>query len=168
MYVYLLQISKKEPAIKLNSKLLGEMAWDIAVNHQEWYNHQRCVNLIEWYTNHSILKSHITVMSQWAPWRLQSSASVLLDLSYVQAPIKGNIKDPRHWPLSGESTGDWWILHVKTSNAENVSIWWRHHHVVVTYIFIWPICVADPAIWQLKAYAGFIVIVENNPSVKIT
>ena len=33
--------------------------------------------------------------------------------------IKENIKAPRHWPLCGEFTGD--------RNAENVSIWWRHH-----------------------------------------
>ena len=35
----------------------------------------------------------------------------------VQAPIKENIKAPRHWPLCGEFPGD----------AENVSVWWRHH-----------------------------------------
>ena len=27
----------------------------------------------------------------------------------VQAQIKENIKDPRHWPLWGESIGDRWI-----------------------------------------------------------
>ena len=30
-----------------------------------------------------------------------------------------NIKAPRHWPFRGEFTG----------NAENVSIWWRHHDI---------------------------------------
>ena len=30
-----------------------------------------------------------------------------------------NIKAPRHWPLRGEFTG----------NAENFSIWWRHHDI---------------------------------------
>ena len=33
----------------------------------------------------------------------------------------------RHWPLWGEFTGDRWIPRTKASNAENVSIWWRHH-----------------------------------------
>ena len=37
------------------------------------------------------------------------------------------IKAPRHWPLWGESTGDRWILITKASNAENVSISWRHN-----------------------------------------
>ena len=29
--------------------------------------------------------------------------------SCAQAQIKENIKVPRHWPLWGESTSDWWI-----------------------------------------------------------
>ena len=41
-----------------------------------------------------------------------------------QAHIKENIEVPRHWPLWGEFTSDRWI---PPSNAENVSIWWRHH-----------------------------------------
>ena len=45
----------------------------------------------------------------------------------VQAQIKENIKAPRHWPLCGEFTGDRWIPAQRTSNAENVAIWWRHH-----------------------------------------
>ena len=40
---------------------------------------------------------------------------------FVQAQTKENIKAPCHWPLWGEITGD------RPSNAENVSIWWRHH-----------------------------------------
>ena len=35
--------------------------------------------------------------------------------------IKENIKAPRHCPLCGEFTA------YRASNAENVSIWWRHH-----------------------------------------
>ena len=38
-----------------------------------------------------------------------------------------NINAPRHWPLCTEYTGDRWIPAHKASNAENVSIWWRHH-----------------------------------------
>ena len=36
-----------------------------------------------------------------------------------------NIKAPRHWPLCGEFTGEFPAQ--MASNAENVSIWWRHH-----------------------------------------
>ena len=44
-----------------------------------------------------------------------------------QAQIKENIKAPRHWPLSGEFTGTGEFPAQRASNAENVSIWWRHH-----------------------------------------
>ena len=41
----------------------------------------------------------------------------------VEAQIKENIKAPRHWPLyvTVEFPAQ------KANNAENVSIWWRHH-----------------------------------------
>ena len=50
-----------------------------------------------------------------------------------KARIKENIKAPRHWPLWGEFTGDEFPAQ-GASNAENDSIWWRHH---VVYIFLY-------------------------------
>ena len=47
--------------------------------------------------------------------------------STVPEQIKENIKAPRHWPVSGQSTGDRWFPSQRTNNAENISIWWRHH-----------------------------------------
>ena len=41
--------------------------------------------------------------------------------------MKENIKAPRHWPLCGEFTGTGEFPAQRASNAENVSIWWRHH-----------------------------------------
>ena len=41
---------------------------------------------------------------------------------FIQAQIKENIQAPRHWPLWGESTGDWWIPLTKASNAEIFSL----------------------------------------------
>ena len=38
-----------------------------------------------------------------------------------KAQIKENTNAPRHWPLWGEFTAQ------RASNAENASIWWRHH-----------------------------------------
>ena len=49
---------------------------------------------------------------------------------FIQAQIKENIKAPRHWPLCGEFTDDGEFPAQKASNAENVSIWWRHHGLV--------------------------------------
>ena len=34
---------------------------------------------------------------------------------------------PHHWPLCGEFTGPGEFPAQRASNAENVSIWWRHH-----------------------------------------
>ena len=68
------------------------------------------------------------IMSLWAPWCLKSSTSRLFAKPFFfQVYIKENIKAPRHWPLWGKSTGDRWISLTKSSNTENVSIWWRHH-----------------------------------------
>ena len=39
---------------------------------------------------------------------------------------KKNIKAPRHWHLCGEYIGDREFPTQKASNAENLSIWWRH------------------------------------------
>ena len=38
-----------------------------------------------------------------------------------------NIKAPRHWPLCGDSPVTGEFPAEMASNAENVSIWWRHH-----------------------------------------
>ena len=57
--------------------------------------------------------------------RLKSPASRLFTQPFIQAQIKANIKAPRHWPLWGEFTGE--LPSQMSSNAENVSIWWRHH-----------------------------------------
>ena len=41
----------------------------------------------------------------------------------IQAQMKENIKVLRHWPLAAQ----------KASNAENASIWWRHHDNKLNY-----------------------------------
>ena len=58
--------------------------------------------------------------SWWTLCRLKSPASRLFNQSFIQAQIKENVTAPRHWwPM--DSPHKW------PSNAENVSIWWRHH-----------------------------------------
>ena len=69
----------------------------------------------------------ITLTSQWPRWRLKSPASRLFTQRFIQTQIKENIKAPRHWPLCGEFTGTGEFPAQGASNAENVSIWWRHH-----------------------------------------
>ena len=59
--------------------------------------------------DHIQMSANITVTSKWARWRLKSLALRLFTQPFIQAQIKENIKDPRHWPLCGEFTADRWI-----------------------------------------------------------
>ena len=64
----------------------------------------------------------ITVTSYWARWRHKLPASRLFIQPFVQAHIKEHIETSRHsllWPVDSPSQ--------RANNAENVSIWWRHH-----------------------------------------
>ena len=60
-------------------------------------------------------------------WRLKSPASPLFSQPFIQAQLKEYIKAPRHWPLWREFTGEFPAK--RASNADNVSIWWRHHSI---------------------------------------
>ena len=59
--------------------------------------------------------------------RLKSPASRLFTQPFIQAEIKENSKALRNWLLCGEFTGTGEFPAQMASNAENVSIWWRHH-----------------------------------------
>ena len=62
-----------------------------------------------------------------------TSLTIVCSSDYSEMHIKENIKAPRHWPLWGKFTGDRWIpcTTQRASNAENVSIWWRHHALII-------------------------------------
>ena len=64
---------------------------------------------------------------KWARWRLKSPVSSLFAQLLVQARIRENIKAPCHWLCAGNSPVIGEFPAQKASNAENVSIWWRHH-----------------------------------------
>ena len=52
------------------------------------------------------------------------AATPLFTQPFIRVQIKENIKARRHWhlwPVTGEFPAQ------MASNAENVSIWWRHH-----------------------------------------
>ena len=82
-----------------------------------------------------MLGSFITLTPQWARWRLKSPASGLFTQLFIQVQIKENFKAPRHWPLWGEFTSEFPAQ--KASNAENVSIWWRHYVHNATPSYLW-------------------------------
>ena len=75
--------------------------------------------------------------SRWIPHTKASDAELwcLLWSAFIQAQIKENIKPPRHWSFAGNSPG--------TGNAENVSIWWRHH-VILRIDILNTYCVKGP------------------------
>ena len=83
----------------------------------------------------------IIMTSKWGRWRLKSPASRLFTQAFIQAQTKENIKAPRHWPLWSEFPAQ------RASNAENVSIWWRHHEERIWFIGIVLYC----GVWQLMA-----------------
>ena len=60
-------------------------------------------------------------------------------LPFVQAQIKENIKASHRWPLWEEFTGDRWLPCTKTSNAENVPIWWHHYVIQFPWLTRWEI-----------------------------
>ena len=64
----------------------------------------------------------------------QITRLTLFTQPFIQAQIKENIKAPHHWPLCGEFTGHRWIPAQMASNAENVSIWWRHDYHVYSNV----------------------------------
>ena len=77
------------------------------------------------------LVSHFTLQ-----WRHNDHYGTLSDQPrdfftqpFIQVYIKENIKALRHWPLCVEFTDNQWFPVQRASNAENVSIWWRHHEL---------------------------------------
>ena len=75
--------------------------------------------------------------SRHLPWHyndviMGAIASKITSLTIIYSTVyssesKGNIKAPRHWPLWGISPETDQLPAQMASNAENVSIWWRHH-----------------------------------------
>ena len=74
---------------------------------------------------------------------------------FIQAPIKENIKAPRHWPFCGEFAGTGEFPAQRASNAENVSIWWRHH------VNVFVECLLDNS----NASKAYILVSENSTSI---
>ena len=65
-------------------------------------------------------------MGSIAP-QITSLIIVIITQPFIRTQIKENIKAMRHWPSCGEFTGNGEFPAQIVSNAENVSIWWRHH-----------------------------------------
>ena len=94
---------------------------------------------------------------------IMSAMASQIPILTFQAQIKENIKAPLHRPLWGEFTGDLWIPAQRASNAENVSIWWRHHDncwCVVPHAFI-------KYIWHVSNCISFKSFNATVPEIEI-
>ena len=85
------------------------------------------------FTDYSVLAEHHVLRQQthycdviMGAMVSQITSSRLFTKPSIQAHIKENIKAPGHWPLCGEFTVTGEFPAQMASNAENVSIWWRH------------------------------------------
>ena len=70
---------------------------------------------------------NITVTSQWARWRLKSPATPFFTQPFIQAQIKITQKLRVTGLCAGNSPVTDEFPAQMANNAENVSIWWRHH-----------------------------------------
>ena len=73
---------------------------------------------------------------------MSAMASLITGVSIVSAAIcsgadQRNIKAPLHWHLCCESTGHWWFFSQRASDAECVSIRWRHHENPGSRRWLW-------------------------------
>ena len=102
----------------------------------------------------------ITMISQWARWHLKSPASRLFTQPFIQAKLKKTSKLRVTGLCAGNSPVIGEFHAQRASNAENVSIWWRHHvHEYQTSYFSFSVEVyaSQPAI------LGFEIYLRPNP-----
>ena len=112
---------------KQSGKTSGVSIIDIIINSQ------RPRKSLQNVTNLAVLLMLWDLLSHYSDVIMSAMASHISGVSIVsqlliQAQIKENIKAVRHWPLcvwNSPLNGEFPAQRV--SDAENVSIWWRHH-----------------------------------------
>ena len=92
------------------------------------------------------------------PIASQITSLTIVYSTVYQTQITENIKAPRHWPLCGKFTGTGEFPAQMASNAENVSIWWRHHENIQH----WKMTnIEQMAIWKTSTYYLIIVYIKS-------
>ena len=73
---------------------------------------------------------------------VSAMASHITSLTIVYpGVIQAQIKALRHWTFWWEFTGDRGIPRTMACNAENISIWWRHHDSIYhSPLKLFPVC----------------------------
>ena len=77
-----------------------------------------------------IADNNITVTSLWTRWRLKSPASPLFTQPFIRVQKTSKLRVTGL--CAGNSSGTGEFPAQMASNAENVSIWWRHHEDITT------------------------------------
>ena len=91
---------------------------------------------------------NITVTSYWARWRLKSPAAPFFLNRLFRSRSNKTSKLRVTCLCVGNSPGTGEFHTQRASNAENVSIWWRHHEVHVNYF-------ANRHVWQMSVPGAF-------------
>ena len=102
--------------------------------HRSWIQFSLSVDLYK--IRHYIGAIMSMIASQIA------SLTIVYSTAYSGADQREH-QSSRYWPLCGEFTGTGEFPAQRASNAENVSIWWRHHDTVNFYrlLFIYVVFV---------------------------
>ena len=108
-----------------------------------------CIILLAILTTDMWLWQGTKVTSQWAQWRLKSPASWLLTLSFIQRRSKKTSKLRVTGLCAGNSPVTGEFPAQMASNAENVSIWWRHHGRQ-SYIGVWLAAPGHHLLWHMN------------------
>ena len=122
--------------VKLPCAILVQPVQEIIISHES--HCEKCIFILQ----NDTLRNSCKIDSCLLRFSLQWRHNVCDGVSNLQprdcslnrlfkAQIKEIFKALRHWPWWGEFTGDLWIPAQRASNAENVSIWWRHHVYIV-------------------------------------
>ena len=82
---------------------------------------------------------------------------------FIQMQIKENTKAPHHWPLCGEFPTQ------RASNAETVSIWWRHHETTIKHNKAWTFSTAiyNPSLVDASISSDYEIWLGRLASVSI-
>ena len=116
------------------NSIVKDTIWDMIIKPIKWYlwtnihREDKCKSICTNKISKITPKQHITVTSQWAPWRLKSPTPRLFAQPLVQAHIKWN---PSKLCVTGLCEGNPPVtggFHLqRASNAEKICICWRHH-----------------------------------------
>ena len=103
---------------------------------------------------------------QWRHNWSQITSLIIVHSTVYSGAYQRKIKAPRHWPLCGEFTGE--FSPQMASNAENGSIWWRHHVRLPYYLLSSMFNLFGPTRSQIKfrytSFSAALFNISSHPS----